>query len=385
MKYIKKVVFLIPVILIVIAISYIVTKNKNSLVNYEAINGKVLTDNIANESYEEYYEKAEVLLENMSLEEKVSQIFIIRCPSVKSNELVEKYNLGGYILFAKDFEGKTKDEVKNMIKGFQEKSKIPMIIAVDEEGGSVCRVSLNSNLRETKFKSPQELYKEGGLERIYEDTIEKSRLLKELGINMNLAPVADVSTNSNDYIYKRSFGKNATETCKYVETVIKAMKSENVVSTLKHFPGYGNNIDSHKEVAYDNRNIDTFKNKDFLPFKTGIDNGVESILVSHNVVNSIDSKYPASLSKKMHEILRKDLSFDGMIITDDLDMEGVKRFANAPELAIKAVEAGNDLIITSKFEEQREAVINAVKEGKISEDTINKTVKRIIEWKLRER
>ena len=284
-------------------------------------------------------------------------------------------------MFARDFEGKTKEQVISMLQEFQNNSKIAMILGVDEEGGKVCRVSINSNLSKYKFKSPQELYKEGGFERIYADTIEKSKLLKSLGINMNLAPVADVSENKSDYIYERTFGKDAKETSKYIQTVVTAMKSENIACTLKHFPGYGNNKDSHTDVTIDNRQIDELEKSDFLPFKTGIEAGAQSILVSHNIVNAIDSHFPASLSIKVHSLLREKFEFEGLIITDDLAMNATKKFANVEELAIMAVEAGNDLIITSDFIKQREAIINAVKSNRIDEQIINRAVIRILAYK----
>lgn len=333
------------------------------------------------EIFEEYYTEAERIMNQMTIEEKISQIFISRCPEKDANGIIKEYMPGGYILFAKDFESKTKQEVIDMISSFQYNSKIPMIIAVDEEGGTVCRVSLNNNLRENKFKSPQELYDEGGYERIYEDTIEKSELLLSLGINMNLAPIADVVTNKDDYMYKRSFGKNEIETSKYVETVVKAMKTKNIICSLKHFPGYGNNKDSHKQLIYDNRSLEIFENTDFIPFESGISSGAESILVSHNIVEAIDADYPASLSKKTHDLLRNKLRFTGLIVTDDLAMNGAKEFASIEELAVMAVEAGNDLIITSDFIEQRETILEAVKSNRIQEERINQSVKRIIACK----
>ena len=344
---------------------------------------KIVENEVENkkEIFEDYYDEAEKLLSQLTIEEKVSQMFISRCPEQGSNEIIKEYMPGGYILFAKDFDGKKKQEVINMIKEFQYNSKIPMIIAVDEEGGEVCRISSNNNLREKRFKSPQELYIEGGYEKIYEDTIEKSELLLSLGINMNLAPIADVVTNKEDYMYKRSFGKNEIETSKYIRTVVKAMKSKNIICSLKHFPGYGNNKDSHKQMTYDNRRLEAFENSDFIPFKEGINTGAESILVSHNIVSAIDSNYPASLSKEMHNLLRNKLNFTGLIITDDLAMDGAKEFASIKEIAIMAVEAGNDLIITSNFIEQREAVLEAVKSKKIQEERINQSVKRIIACK----
>lgn len=380
-------IFAVAIIFILVCTKSILLKKQKLLEQTNTYSNLHTTENAkpeertAQELFENYYEKAEEKLGQMTLEEKISQMFIVRCPSSGAIDIVSNYQPGGYILFARDFENKTKQETINMIEQFQNKSKIPMIIAVDEEGGKVCRVSLNSNLVQNKFKSPQELYVEGGFDKIYTDAVEKSKLLLSLGINLNLAPVADVSVNQEDYIYKRTFGKDANETSKYIQTVVKAMKSQNIACSLKHFPGYGNNKDSHTDITYDNRDLQTFENSDFLPFKAGIETGAQTILVSHNIISEIDPKNPASLSKDIHELLRKELKFTGLIITDDLAMNGAKKIANIEELAIIAVNAENDLIITSDFKDQRKAIINAVKSNRIDEQTINKAVKRIIAYK----
>ena len=138
-----------------------------------------------------------------------------------------------------------------MIQSYQANAAIPLLIGVDEEGGTVNRISINPNLRNEPFYSSQELFQEGGYDLIYNDTKEKCGFLRSLGINVNFAPVCDVSTDPNDYIYKRSFGQDASATAEYVATVIDAMKSEKIGSVLKHFPGYGNNTDTHNGIAYD--------------------------------------------------------------------------------------------------------------------------------------
>ena len=321
------------------------------------------------------------MIANMTLEEKVGQMFMPRAPLENAQEMVSKYHLGGYILFARDFEGKTKEEVINNIASYQNASEIPMLIGVDEEGGTVNRISKFKEFRDTPFASPQEIYKSSGFSGIEEDTITKAEFLKSFGINVNFAPVADVSTNPDDYIYARSFGKNANLTSKYVETVVTAMKESNIASVLKHFPGYGNNVDTHKGMSIDNRSYETFLESDFLPFVSGIKSGADIILVSHNIVNSMDPDNPASLSKKVHEILRDDLGFTGVIITDDLHMDAIKDYIGNTESAVKAILAGNDLICTTDFETQIPAVVEAVKAGTISEEQINESVYKILKLK----
>lgn len=327
-------------------------------------------------------QRAEKILAEMTLEEKVGQMFIARCPESNGKELVKQYHLGGYILFGRDFKNKTKEQVINTIAGYQQVSSIPMLIGVDEEGGKVNRVSLYAEFRFEPFKSPQQLFSLGGMELIKSDTVEKSRLLKSLGINVNFAPVADVSVDSEDFIYGRTFGKSAVETEEYIKNVVSVMKQERMGSVLKHFPGYGNNEDTHTGIAYDNRSYESFVTSDFLPFKAGVNAGADIVMVAHNIVYCMDSQYPASLSPKVHEILREELGFSGVIITDELSMAGVQQFAEDDEIAVLAVKAGNDLLCCTNFQEQIKAVINAVKNGAISEERVNESVLRIIKLKI---
>ncbi len=380
----KKIGIFILVCIIIVASAYglslVNTDNNEKLEPNNNIEENIIDNNQINDE-KENKTQAELILENMSLEEKVGQMFIVRCPETEAVSKISEYNIGGYILFGRDFKGKTKESITNIIKNYQNEANIPLLIGVDEEGGTVNRVSLYSQFRSEPFKSPQNLYKEGGMDLIKSDTIEKCELLKSLGINVNFAPVCDVSTNSKDYIYKRSFGQNAEMTAGFVEETVSVMKENKVASVLKHFPGYGNNVDTHTGISYDKRDYEQFVSSDFIPFQSGINAGADIVLVSHNIVECMDSEYPASLSKKVHEILRNELGFTGAIITDDLYMDAIKEFSN-DEAAILAVQAGNDLLCCTDFEVQIPAVINAVKEGKISENRIDESVLRILNLKI---
>lgn len=339
------------------------------------------TDNNSKDVFGEYYDEAENLLKTMTLEEKVGQIFLVRFPESGVINEIKNYTPGGYILFGRDFENETKQSILKEITDCQNASKIKMIFGVDEEGGTVVRVSAYKAFRSSKFKSPQDLWKEGQLPAILKDSNEKSTLLKSIGLNMNLTPVADVPTKTSSFIYKRSYGRGAEKTAIYVSELIKTMNSDNMISAMKHFPGYGDNVDTHTGISIDNRPYTTFENSDFLPFKSGIEADGPTILVSHNIVNSMDSKLPASLSKNVHDILRNELGFTGIIMTDDLAMDAVKSYVENGEAAVQAVLAGNDMIISSDFERQRNEVLKAVQQGKISEDLINTAVKRILACK----
>jgi beta-N-acetylhexosaminidase len=331
--------------------------------------------------FSDYYRDALEKLRTMTLEEKVGQIFLARCPIETDITSIQQYHLGGYVLFKRDFEGKTTEDVINTITSYQEISKIPLIIATDEEGGSVVRVSSNSNLSKTKFNSPQTIYQSGGFKAIYNDSINKANLLKTLGINLNLAPVSDIASSSEDYIFDRTFGLSAEETGEFVQNVVKATKEVGIGSCLKHFPGYGGNVDTHTGMAVDSRPYSSFETSDFLPFIAGIETGVETILVSHNIVEAIDSSYPASLSPEVNKVLRERLGFTGVIITDDLEMDAIKQYTNGQNPAVSALNAGNSMLIITDFEEGYQAVLEAIKNGEISEELLDKAVFRILALK----
>lgn len=331
--------------------------------------------------FHEYKNEALETLDNMTLEEKIGQLFLVRCPTSEQLDLYLSMKPGGFILFGKDFAEKTKEQVINDINFYQSESEIPMIIGVDEEGGTVVRVSSNPLLAKERFKSPQELFTIGGFEEIKKDTKEKSMLLMNLGINLNLAPVADVSINESDFIYQRAFGRTASDTAEYVKTVVKAMKESGISSTLKHFPGYGNNVDTHTGSAYDTRPYEQYLNNDFIPFFKGIQTGAESILVSHNVIESIDSTLPASLSKDVIDILKNDMKFTGIIMTDDLSMGAITELQAELPPEVMAVLAGNDMLIVTDFENSYDALLQAVNTGHISIERINESVLKILQWK----
>ena len=323
----------------------------------------------------------EKTINNMSLEEKVGQLFIVRY----SKEMTSKWtslNPGGYLLFAKDFENHTKESIKNELTTLQEKQKYPLLIAVDEEGGYVTRVSRFKAFRDEKFASPKYYYETGGYELLEETEKEKAELLTSLGVNLNLAPVADVSTNENDFINNRTFGRNATETAELIRHMVQYANKYNIGSCLKHFPGYGNNEDTHTGISIDNRDYQSLKDNDFLPFKAGIEENAPCVLVSHNIITSIDSNYPASLSNKVIGELRN-LNYNNVVITDDLAMDAVKNYVENNEAATLAINAGNDMIITSDFESMYQELLQSIKDKKITEERLNEAITRVINWKIR--
>ena len=369
-------------ILIVLLIVFIICTGCGKEEKKTVLQDKVWPEEMLDDLFFDYYQEASEVMEKMSLEEKVGQLFLVRYDAWSCKDQIKNYYPGGYVLFAKDFEDHTKATIKNELDSNQKLSKIPMIFSVDEEGGYVTRVSRFSQFRSEKFQSNQYYYNLGGYEKLKEIEEEKAKLLLSLGLNMNLAPVADVSTNVNDFIHIRTFGKDATETSTFISNMVTYAKDSGISSCLKHFPGYGNNVDTHTGSAYDKRSYETFTSSDYLPFISGIKAGVPSIMVSHNVMESVDSTYPASLSKKVITgELRDKLNFSGIVITDDLAMDAVKSYVTEGSAAVLAINAGNDMIITSDFETMYKEVLKAVNSGIIEQETINNAVRRIIAWK----
>ena len=335
------------------------------------------------ELFEDYYPKARQIISEMSLEQKVGQIFFPRYD--KSTSIIEITNNfpGGYILFANNLKDHTMEQIQEELKNIQKISKIPLGLGVDEEGGKVNRVSLY--FRNQPFPSPQSLYNIGGINKILEIEKEKRDLLRKIGLNLNLAPVADISFNKSDYIFDRTLGRNAIETSYYIKSEIEeANKDNKFTQCLKHFPGYGNNTDTHAGLAVDTRDYETFEKNDFLPFKSGIDSNVSMILISHNIVNCIDKKYPASVSLNMHNILKEKLGFSGLMVTDSLSMGAIGEWEkiNKVSAAVLAVNSGNNVIITSEFQRHYKEVFEGVKNGDIDLKVLENAAMKVVAWKM---
>lgn len=326
----------------------------------------------------------DALLASMTVEEKVGQLFFARCPVEDGAALAQEYHLGGYILFGRDFKNKTREQVEDAIASYQAAASIPMLIGVDEEGGTVARVSANPEFRSERFSSPQTLYAQGGLDAIVADTVEKDALLHSLGINVNFAPVADLSTDPEDFIHPRTLGQDVQKTAEYISRVVSQMEADGMGSVLKHFPGYGPNVDTHTGSALDDRPLEQFRAEDFLPFQAGIQaaqGGNTAVLVSHNIMAAVDQTLPASLSPAVHQLLREELGFQGVILTDDLAMDAAVAYDQAHSPAVLALLAGNDMVVTTDFTAQIPQVLDALNEGVLTMESIDASVGRVLGWK----
>lgn len=392
----KKLVILYAVVFwiaLIAALIYFVPKAKNKV---KDLTNRTTTENVATEAVttEKVKEPVPELTDDemveqhikdtiagMTLEQKLAQMMILTNGVDMTEENLTTYEPGGVIFFAGDFDGKTIKEVRERVDGMQADVNIPMIIGVDEEGGIVTRVK---NLNEPDvpvFRGARELYG-AGVDEVKSETEKKVAVLKELGINMNFNPVADTVADEESYMYSRSASGNPNEAAEYVEAVVSVMDAGNMGTCVKHFPGYGNNVNTHDTFARDSRTLSIYEQGDFLPFQKGIDAGVDIVMVSHIIMEAVDSENPASLSPEVHKILREDLGFSGVVLTDDLNMGAIINDMTMKEATAKAFAAGNDMIFSADFKASLEGAKESVESGAVTEEQIDEAVARILRMKI---
>lgn len=332
--------------------------------------------------------RARAILADMTEEQKLGQVFFARRPAGDAAAFLAEYPLGGYLLFRRDLQDAqgnwlTREAFLAQMEADRQAAEIPMFFGTDEEGGTVCRVSQSPELFAKRFASPQKLFRQGGLDAVRQDAADKSAALLALGININFAPVADVSTQKGDFIYDRAFGQDAQATADYVTAVVEEMERAGIGSVLKHFPGYGSNGDTHTAVVIDRRTREQLDECDLVPFAAGIQAGATAVLVSHNIVECMDASLPASLSPEVHRVLREELGFDGLILTDDLAMDAVKDDTENGSAAVLALQAGNDMVVTSDPAGDIAAVRQALEQGELTWEQIETACLRVLQAKLR--
>lgn len=331
--------------------------------------------------------RARAILADMTEEQKLGQVFFARRPAGDAAAFLAEYPLGGYLLFRRDLQDAqgnwlTREAFLAQMEADRQAAEIPMFFGTDEEGGTVCRVSQNPELFAKRFASPQKLFQQGGLDAVRQDAADKSAALLALGININFAPVADVSTK-RDYMYDRTFGQDAQATADYVTAVVEEMERAGIGSVLKHFPGYGSNGDTHTAAVIDRRTREQLDECDLVPFAAGIRAGATAVLVSHNIVECMDDTLPASLSPEVHRVLREELGFDGLILTDDLAMDAVKGYTENGSAAVLALQAGNDMVVTSDPAGDIAAVRQALEQGELTWELVETACLRVLQAKLR--
>ena len=322
------------------------------------------------------------MISDMSLEQRVGQLFLARCNADTAAADIRQYHLGGLVLFGSDFENQTPDSMCQTIAAYQNSAEKPLLIAVDEEGGDVTRISQFPAFRDRRFSSLRKRYDQGGLEGVLAEEEEKCRLLSDLGINVNLGPVCDITTEPEAFMYSRSLGQDAQTTAEVTASTVNLMNAFSIGSVLKHFPGYGNNVDTHTGIAVDTRALSELEERDLVPFTAGIQAGCGAVMVGHIIVEALDRELPASLSPAVHRYLREELGFSGVIMTDDLIMQAITDQHGAGEAAVMAVLAGNDLLCSTEYAVQYQAVLQAVLDGRIDIDVLNSALRNVLEWKI---
>lgn len=328
-------------------------------------------------------------IKEISLQEKIGQMIIIGMDTNyitdRIKDMILKYKIGGIILYRKNFN--TYQDMLKLIKNLKDlnrKNKIPLFIAIDQEGGRVNRMP-----REIKnLPSANQIAITGGEELVRASANITGQILRKSGFNLNFSPVLDIKRFENNHaIGDRSFGSDKEEVAKFGITAMKELQKNKVISAIKHFPGHGaTKQDSHNFLPVINEKIEKLEKEDMYPFEQAIKNGADVVLVGHLLIKNITGIYPASLSRKfIAKYLRMKYRYNGVIITDDLKMKAIKVLYGTKLSVRKAFEAGNDIIVfrynNKKEVEVIEQIMSLVKKGKIKENRINKSVKRIIDLK----
>lgn len=333
-------------------------------------------------------EIVDACIAEMPLEDKVAGLFIITPEALTgtdvaikagdtTKEKLSQYAVGGLIYAKQNI--KSADQLKEMISGTQGFSKYPLFIGIDEEGGSVSRIA-ESGLADN-VGTMGDIGTSGDPSKAKEAGSAIAAYLSEYGFNLDFAPVADVILEGNSIIGDRSFGSNAGDDAAMVSACVEGLQEGDVSACLKHFPGLGSTTeDTHEGMATSEKTKEDFETTDFLSFQGGIDAGADFVMVSHlSVPNITGDNTPSSLSDKMiTDILRGELGFNGIVITDAMDMKAVTDYYTSDEAAVKALQAGADMILMPEdFEAAYQGVLDAVNNGTLSEERINESLQRI--------
>ena len=334
--------------------------------------------------------KVEDKISTMTLEEKVGQMMFYGVNGTNVDDkvvnLFEDQHVGGIILYGhRNFWGSSLDNNVNSIKkANRQNSDIPLFIGFDEEGGSMSQ--LPQELMRTPSKGELGNTNDSSLATgIGAGTAKK---LKLLGINTDFGTVLDINTNKNNPIIGvRSYGSTKEKVTEFGINELKAIQNEGVIPTVKHFPGHGDTeVDSHLGLPSLNHDLNRLKSTELVPFQTAINNGVDMVMTAHIMLPQIDKEYPATMSKKiLTDLLRDEMGYKGVIITDDLEMQAISKNWDLGEAAIKSVEAGADILLVCHTIENQQKVYNAVvqgvNDGKIDENRIDESVRRILRLK----
>ncbi len=369
-------------------------KLENILQSEEPIVMESTTETVPEPTPEELLDELiETTIAQMPLEDKVAGLFVVTPEAITgvsaavqagngTREALSKYAVGGIVYFAKNIQ--SADQLKTMISNTRSFSRYPLFICVDEEGGSVSRIA-GSGLA-SKVDSAQKIGQTGDANNAYVAGGAIGKYLADLGFDLDFAPVADIANIKNSTMESRSYGSDAATVATFVTSMMLGLEEQGVTACLKHFPGIGSTVqDTHDGIAVSKRSAEEFRTGEFTVFQAGIDAGANMIMVGHMAAPSlVGDNTPSSMSSIIiTDILRKELGFEGVIITDAMNMSAISKYYESDQAAITALKSGCDMILMpDDFKQAYEGVLQAVKEGVISEERVNDSLRRIYQIKF---
>ena len=331
----------------------------------------------------------DAMIDQMTLEEKVGQLLVIGAEgtsfSGEMDNLIHNYHVGGVIIMGENVSTTLELlQLMNDIKKANEPSKNPLFLSVDEEGGRVSRLPAGL----PKLPTSEKIGKLNDESVGYRAGAYLAGVLNEFGYNMNFAPVLDVNSNPrNPVIGDRSFGSDPYQVAKLGISTMHGMMDNGIIPVVKHFPGHGDTVvDSHKSLPKEETTLEALRNVELVPFQKAIEEGADVVMVAHILFPALDPNYPSSMSKAIITgLLRNEMQFEGVIITDDLTMGAIANDYTIPEAAVQSFIAGSDLLLVVRNYEGQIATIKALKKaiatGEITEERLNESVKRILTLK----
>jgi beta-N-acetylhexosaminidase len=363
--------------------------NQESNPRVDHISVYALIKNQPSQSQSDHQKNISEMIADMSLDEKIGQMIIagISGTTVDTNaqKLIVQSKVGGFIFYANNLVNPQQTvQLLNQMKSENVPNPLPLLLSIDQEGGKISRlpggfINFPTNKEIGSINNSQFSYKVGTL---------LGSELKGFGFNLDYAPVLDVNSNpKNPIIGDRSFGNNPEIVSKLGIQTMKGIQSQNIIPTIKHFPGHGDtSVDSHLELPIVYKSLAELKKLELIPFERSINSGADVVMVAHILLPKLDAKFPASMSKNIiTDILRKQLHFNGVVITDDLTMKAITNHYTIGSAAVDSVKAGSDFILVAhdynKIKQTISSLKTAVQRGEISEQRINDSVSRIIKLK----
>lgn len=345
-------------------------------------------------------EEVQNIVDSMSLEEKVAQLFLVQPEAIvdigtataagdATKQAINKTPVGGFVYFSDNLqsEQQVQDMLRNVQKYSEDRIGLPAFLSVDEEGGTVARVASTGRFDVTDVGDMAKIGASGDVQQARQAGETIGSYLSELGFNLDFAPDADVLTNpDNTVVKKRSFGSDPRVVSEMSLAVAQGLAQHQVYSVYKHFPGHGATAgDTHQGYAYTDKTLDELKQSELIPFENAIQNNAAFIMAAHiSAPRVTGDDTPASLSKTMiTDILRGQMGYDGIVVTDAMNMGAVTEQYTSAQAAVKALQAGADLVLMPEdFQEAYQGVLDAVKDGTLTEQRINESVTRIVKVKV---